>query len=153
MKIITHIFFSFLLIIILTNCSSSPPLSLPTLTISLNAHSYLNSDNSKNSYPVLITFYQLNEPTLFENADYFSLLDKADKILSGSLIRKHEVEVRPNEELKKEISLSPEANYVGIFAAFRDIEKSHWKEIIDLGKEPIDNFIFSLQNFILKREL
>lgn len=138
-----------LFIALLTSCSSP---STPTLILTLKALPHLNSNNKQESFPVVVTFYQLTELTKFESANYFSLLDAAETVLSPSLIQKHEIEIRPNQQLIQKISLAPGCKYIGVFAAFRDVEKSHWKETIDLGKETIENFAFSLQNFTLKKQ-
>lgn len=104
---------SLLLCLGLTGCAT------PSLNISLAADEHLNPDRQGNSYSVLVRFYQLNDPSIFENSNTGTLLRQDESVLGATLVEKKELMVTPG--LVSEISIPklPASKYLGVAAFFR----------------------------------
>ena len=53
--------------------------------------------------------------------------------LKSSLIDLHHFEIRPNESTKQAIYLNTDSSYIGLTAAYRNIDTAEWKKIIPVN--------------------
>ncbi len=102
----------------------------PTVTTHLQAANYMNPDIYHHSAPVVVTIYQLKSPTAFQQANFFALNNNAVGVLGGDLLDKQEVELRPKQAQTIKIMLLPATNYIGVVAAFRDPDRSQWRQVV-----------------------
>lgn len=135
-------------VLLLAGCSNTPP----NLTVNLQAANYLNPDVYKHSSPVVVTIYQLKSATAFQQANFFALNNNALGTLGGDLLDKQEIELRPKQSQKLKIPLSPEANYVGIVAGFRDPDRAQWRRLVKVepGSNAKVQISLGTQNVIAK---
>ena len=120
--------FWLLLIIGLAGCGSS------TIKIEGNIQTSqgINPDHAGRPSPVVIRVYQLRSPGPFMNADFFDLYDNAVATLGQNLIISEEFELRPGEAREYNTKFEKAAKYVGVIAAFRDLENARWREVVML---------------------
>ena len=111
----------------LTSCSTT---KAPVADVSLQSVNYLNPDINGRSSPVVVTFYELQSPNGFKQAKYYPLTENAGKILGNDLVDKRIIEVQPGQITKKTVTLSPNTKYLGITAAYRNINQAKWKAIL-----------------------
>lgn len=90
--------------------------------------------------PVVVRVYELRGQGAFTTADFFSLYDRETEVLGQDLIARDEVTLAPGQFLPLERPLEPDAAYLGVLAAFRDLDHSHWREPLRL-KPGTDNDI------------
>lgn len=132
----------FVLTIIILNiiaCASSPP----GASLTLQAAKYLNPDINGQASPVVVTLYQLKSPFGFDNADYDSLAGNSAHVLGSSLIDKQTTEIRPGQITGVNLALTQGTEYIGIVAAYRDIDQTRWHTVVKLptGNRKIKLFI------------
>jgi len=125
----------------------------PTLNVDVSASETLNQDTTGASYSVLVRFYQLSDPSLFEKASVSSLFRQDDEILSATLVGKKELMVAPNTKTLLEFPKDPASKYIGVAAFYRDTKSNQQIAVkkVNYGKlkfstklqlELVDNNIF-----------
>lgn len=132
----------------LTGCFGSKP---PQLTATIETGNYLNPNVYNQASPVVVTFYQLKSATVFQQVNFFSLYDNAAKTLGGDLLDKYEVELRPEKTQEIHFNLSPAVNYIGVVAAFREPDRTQWRQVIPVtpGKSVELQATVGAQNIIV----
>ena len=80
--------------------------------------------------PVVLRIYQLKAPSLFESADFFSLYDDDKAVLGEDLLSREQLDVRPGDVLSYQRDWDQKTRYVGVLAAFRDIENATWHAVV-----------------------
>jgi type VI secretion system protein VasD len=127
--------FQLSLLAVLAGCGSDPaeppappPPPPPTLAeLTLKAAADLNPDGSHRASPVLVRVYELKSDAGFKQSDFFALFDKEQAALAGDLIRKEEFLMAPGSEKKLNFTAQPETRFIGVFAAFRELEHARWR--------------------------
>ena len=76
----------------------------------------------------------LKSEDLFNGADFFTLWDKEKQVLGGDLLTRREYEVQPGGTVSKVDSINKDAAYIGVVAAFRQINSSTWRAIVKANK-------------------
>jgi type VI secretion system protein VasD len=92
----------------------------------------LNPDYQGRPSPVNLILFQLKSADNFQNADFFSLYSPDGSILGGDLIERTQVQLRPGEKMPAEWHFDEGARFIGVIAAFREIEKAQWRGLIEL---------------------
>lgn len=105
-------------------CGSSPPL----LRGAIIADPATNPDRVGRPSPVVVRVYELKSLGAFNRADFFSLFEKDQETLGSELVAREEYELRPAETRKYERQLQPDTKFIGVVAAFRDLENSRWRQ-------------------------
>ena len=83
---------------LLPGCSVLSPFSSVTkLDLQLTANEQLNHDLNGRPSPIVLRLFELRHPVAFENADFFSLYDRARESLPQDLIATRELELRPGK--------------------------------------------------------
>ena len=110
----------------------------PSLKIELGASENLNSDSAGESYAVLVRFYQLSDPVLFEKASVSSLLRDDVSLLSATLVKKQELMVSPGMVSRLEIPKQNSSEYIGVVAFYRDVASDNQKVLrkVNSGRVP-----------------
>jgi len=109
-------------------CAKPPP--KPTLVkVVFNAQANVNPDASGRPSPVTVRMYGLKSRAAYDTADFFALYEKDKETLGGDLVFKEEFQLLPNESKTLDKQLPPEVVYLGMFAAFRDLERSAWRRV------------------------
>jgi type VI secretion system protein VasD len=126
------IFTSLILCWLLIGCSSTP--KPPIATVSLNVQSNINSfstitDETKapEARPVVIRFYELTSLSVFSSADFFSVFNDYRTTLESELITSEEFRLMPGQKQKFNRTLNIDTRYVGVVAAYKDLEQSQWR--------------------------
>lgn len=129
--------------ILLNGCSlMKPHPAYANLTI--QSAKYLNPNLNGDPAPVVVTLYQLKSPYSFKQATFDALNSNSGKTLNTDLIDKNVIEVRPGSNLSVNQQISPNAQYLGIVAGYRNINKATWKKLIKLVNEPNKETIIHL---------
>jgi type VI secretion system protein VasD len=113
---------------LLTGCATISPFSTMTkLNLTLTAGDQLNPDLNGRPSPVVVQLFELKHPVAFENADFFSLYERARETLSPDLISSEELELRPGETVELRLGIAADGRYVGVLAAYRDLPHTQWR--------------------------
>jgi type VI secretion system protein VasD len=115
----------------------APPLTIAAATdatvsapMTIAASADTNPDASGRPSPVVIRVYQLRTDAAFTNAEFFALFDDEQKVLGQELISRDEFMLAPSERRTLNVTVAPDARFVGAIAAFRDIRNAQWRGIV-----------------------
>lgn len=122
-------FFLIMITFVLAGCAGSKPLQMDTTIQSVH---FLNPNIYNQASPVVITVFQLKAPAVFQQANFFALYNNPTGTLGADLFDKRDIEIRPEQKQKLNIMLSPMTNYIGVLAAFRDPDKSQWRQVVQV---------------------
>ena len=97
----------------------------------------LNPDHEGNPSPLVVRLYELKSATAFNNIGFFLLYDNDSGELGNDLKAREELEFQPGQALLLERELELETRYIGVMAAYRDIENARWRAVLEV--EPGSN--------------
>ncbi len=122
----------------LAGCSSLSPYSTMTkVNLKLTANDQLNPDLNGRPSPIVISLFELKHPVAFENADFFSLYERAKDSLTPDLVASEELELRPGETVELKLSVEEGSRFVGVLAAYRDLPDTQWRYTVQLTPQAV----------------
>lgn len=115
-------------LLLIAGCSSLSPYSnITKLNLKLTASDQLNPDLNGRPSPIVVRLFELKHPVSFENADFFSLYERAKESLAPDMVASEELELRPGETVEFKLSVEEGSRYVGVLAAYRDLSDTQWR--------------------------
>lgn len=108
---------------------AAPPEAKVKAAMTLAAQGDVNPDANGRPSPVVVRVYQLRADGAFTGADFFALYNDEQKTLGAELITRDEFVLAPSESRTLDVTLSPDARYLGAIAAFRDIRNAQWRAV------------------------
>jgi type VI secretion system protein VasD len=93
----------------------------------ISADAELNRDRQQRPTPVQVRLYELKSPATFNSGDFFTLYEKDDQFLGTELAFKEQITLQPGQTVTLVRKVKPEAQLLGVFVAFRDVDKSVWR--------------------------
>lgn len=96
----------------------------------IEASPRINPSISKRPSPLLVRVYELKSATAFNSADFMSLYQRDQAELAGDLVGRDEFTLAPGESKAFAKTLAPETRFLGVVAAYRDLERSTWRSVI-----------------------
>ena len=122
----------------LAGCASLSPYSTVTkVNLKLTANDQLNPDLNGRPSPIVISLFELKHPVAFENADFFSLYERAKDALTPDLVASEELELRPGETVELKLSVEEGSRFVGVLAAYRDLPDTQWRYTVQLTPQGV----------------
>ena len=89
----------------------------------------INPDYDGKASPLVVRLYELKSATAFNNAGFFALYDGDLAELGGDLQNREEIELQPGQAMEVKRDLKPDTRYIGIMAAYRDIDNATWRAV------------------------
>lgn len=123
---------------ILAGCGGKPPKEAPPpgpppeLRVSASAADNANRGPGGGGLPVVVRLYELKARGAFDGADFYSLYDRESATLGGELIGREEITLPPGQERLVVRTLGADSRYLGVVAAFRDIDRATWRAVLEL---------------------
>ncbi|WPN45368.1 MULTISPECIES: type VI secretion system lipoprotein TssJ [unclassified Pseudomonas] len=134
-------------LVLLAGCTSLSPYSKMTkLNLKLTASDQLNPDLNGRPSPIVVRLFELKHPVTFENADFFSLYERARKSLAPDLVTSEELELRPGETVELKLSVGEGSRYVGVLAAYRDLPETKWRYTVQISALAVTNADLTLDS-------
>ena len=133
-----------LLAITLAGCFSKkpkPPPPPPPTKAAIVVARDVNPDSAGRPSPIVVRLYQLKEEGAFNSASYFALADKEQATLGPSLESREEYELQPGQTQELTLKIPPEARYLGVVAAYRDLNNSKWKALSPAPETGLLDFV------------
>ena len=118
-----------LLVLMLASCATKPPPSTE-VTGTLQAAANVNPSASKRPSPLLVRVYELKSATAFNNADFVSLYQRDQAELGTEMVGREEVILNPGDSRPMNKLTAPETRFVGVFAAYRDLDHAKWRSVV-----------------------
>jgi type VI secretion system protein VasD len=122
---------SFFIVIIIAAAAPPPPPAVLTLT--LVAGTDQNPDPTGRPAPVAVRLFELNGTAKFERADVFALTEHEQQTLGAEGQGSEEFVLRPGETRTITRELKKGVQFLGIAVLFRDIDRSHWRAMAQVG--------------------
>jgi type VI secretion system protein VasD len=111
---------------LLSACGSKPP--PPTVVqLTVKAAPNINPDADNRPSPVLLRAYQLGATDGFDKAAFFQLYDKDAATLGTDMADRQEIAVAPGETKTVTLEFKPNAKFLGVLVAFRNIDRATWR--------------------------
>lgn len=112
---------------LLSACSSTD------VRMTLSASADLNTNSFNEPLPVIVRIYQLSDVETFQLATFDQLWKADELILGANLLHKQELTIKPKANVEYEFVQIDNANYVAIFALFRNTDKDGWRWVHKLS--------------------
>jgi len=87
----------------------------------------VNPDTRKRASPIVIRVYELKSSASFDAADFLSLYERDQATLAAEMGSREEFVLGPGESKPWEKVAGDGVRFIGVIAAFRDIERARWK--------------------------
>lgn len=114
------------------------------LDAKIEASSKVNPDDSGRASPIVLRIYELKAADTFQNTDFFSLYDKESATLGQDMNGREEIEVQPGGSKTVNRKVQPDTQYIGVMAAFRDIDQAHWRATYKLSPHKTNSVTIKL---------
>lgn len=122
--------------LLLGACMSAPPrdeLSSVSVQLVIEGAADQNPDINGRASPLVVRVYELKGSTAFGSADYFTLAEREQEALGGSLLYRESFVVRPGETRRWTRSFAGgQGRALGVLASYRDLERSVWRAHVEL---------------------
>jgi type VI secretion system protein VasD len=135
----------------LAACASPPK---PTQVAgTLQASERVNPSSSQRPSPLLVRVYELKTAAAFNSADFMSLYQRDKAELGADLLAKEEFVLAPGESKKFAKTLAPETRFLGVVAAFRDVEHARWRSIVAVQPGQMHNLVIKADQLSVEAAL
>ncbi len=141
-KLSIHFLSKILILIVVSVLLIGCVKSANTAQINMQAAQYLNPDVGGRASPLVVTIYQLKKPFSFKQASFSALENNSAQVLGNDIIDKQTVEIRPGQKQTITESLAQNTHYIGIIAAYRNIDQAAWRKVIKV--KPKENATIKL---------
>jgi type VI secretion system protein VasD len=137
-----------LLLLLVQACGGDAPIQ-PTkpdtlLVANLVASDDVNSGGGQPARPVVVRLYELKTAGAFSSADFYSLYEREAETLGSDLIGREEISLAPGQRHRIDKVISPETAFLGVLAAFRDIDRAEWRTTSRLKSDVTNNVIVNV---------
>jgi type VI secretion system protein VasD len=116
----------------LSGCAGPRPIEPAPYTVVIRADTGINPDRDNRAMPVQVRLYELKNSSNFESIDFYTLFDKDDQALGGNVLSKEQLMLQPGQSVTLVRKANPEARMLGVYVAFRSVEKSAWRAVAPL---------------------
>ena len=113
-------------------CSAPEPPPPTEVTGTVQAAVNINPSAKKRPSPLLVRIYGLKSITAFNNADFVSLYQRDQAELGAEMIDREEVILNPGDSRPINKLTAPETRFVGVFAAYRNLDRAVWRGVIPI---------------------
>lgn len=109
----------------------APPAAKAKTSITIAAAPDVNPDRAREPKPVVVRVYQLKADAVFANARFEALDDDDEKTLGETFVTRDEFTLQPGQRQVIDVVLSDATQYIGVVAAFRDINdpETVWRAV------------------------
>lgn len=117
---------------VLSGCGAVPPPRQTTLGMRILVDGDSNRGPNGQPLPILVRLYALRSDMDFQQADFLTLFNSEAQALGQSLVSRKEFVIPPGGTEVYVDNLPPEAVFLGVMAAFRNIDQAQWRSIAPL---------------------
>jgi type VI secretion system protein VasD len=138
-------------VFLLTGCAAQYPTILQAkVTVAQDA----NPDIFGQPSPIVISLYQLTNNITFNSTDFPGLYQNAKTLLGEDFVNQYQFEVAPGQSYNFAYKLDPKTRYIGVVAAYSQINTAAWRQTISLQPSDYAEELFIIgvnkSNFDLK---
>ena len=118
-----------LLALLAAGCSSPFKPKVTTVAAQVAAAATVNADARKRPSPIVVRVYELAGRNAFDTLDFVTLYERDKEALAADLVSREEMALRPGESREWKKTLAPNTRFIGVVAAYREIEKAQWRAV------------------------
>jgi type VI secretion system protein VasD len=108
-----------------------PPKPIPTsVEASIVAAAALNPSVSNRPSPLVLRIYELRSDAAFQQAEFMALYQTDRSVLATDLVNRDEITLQPGDILPYSRPLGPDTRYIGVVAAYRNLERARWRVVV-----------------------
>lgn len=130
--------------ITLVGCFTKKPPAPSQMVAKFLTSSHLNPNADGDPSPIIVRLYELKSAGNFKNSDFFSLFDNESSALGDDLVARDELRFNPNETKTINRELDPATRYLGVLAAFRDLDNSSWRAVKQITEHQLNAYTILL---------
>lgn len=138
-------------VVVLGGCVVANAVVEPGTRLRIAPTENINPDSNGRSSPLVVRVYELAAKNAFQNADFFNLYDDMEQTLGNDLIAMEEIVITPGKVHKHPMRLNWQTRYIGVMAAFRDIEDAQWRVLAEADPRDYDKISVTIDSLTLKR--
>jgi type VI secretion system protein VasD len=116
----------------LLGCAGPQPAMPAPYSIVISADTNINPDHQNRAMPVEVRLYELKNSSNFESMDFYTLFNKDAQALGGDVLSKDQLMLLPGQRITLARKANPDARMLGVYVAFRSVEKSIWRAVAPL---------------------
>ena len=113
-------------------CSRDKAPDPSPVSVELSASTDANPDRNDRPSPVLVRVYELKSTGAFETADFFAMLEQDRAVLGSEMVNSWEFQLDPGESTTLDASFQASSGFLGVFAAYRNIERAKWRAVTSI---------------------
>lgn len=102
--------------------------------------------------PLVVRLYELKAEAAFANAGFFQLYDDDSAVLGGDLQDRSDFVLSPGETVSLTKTLKPETRFLGVMAAYQEIEQATWRALVPVAPEETTAITVALNRLDLSVE-
>lgn len=107
----------------------------------IQAEADINPNLDGKPAPLVLRIYELKSIDTFQNSDFFSLYDDETSTIGKDILAKDEIEIRPSEKYNYKREANVETRYLGVIAAYRNIDNSQWRTTFELPQNKTSELV------------
>lgn len=127
--------------LLVSACGGKEPPPPPVLELTIIGGANQNADSSGKPSPIALRLYELTGTAKFERADAFALIERDKATLGGDSAVSEEFVITPGETRPLTHALLPNAQFVGIIAIFRDIDRAVWRVTAPVARNGVTKLV------------
>ena len=131
-----------LTILLLSGCAIKPDPTL--LNLSVLSGSRQNLDTSDNATPIVVELIEMKQPDAFKQADFFSLYTHPQHVLGSDYVASEKQVFVPKGIQTLKLRLHQGSRYIGVVAAYQDINHVIWQQLITLAPKEKNSVTLTL---------
>jgi type VI secretion system protein VasD len=113
----------------------------PTVAeMTFRASANLNPGVTGQPAPLVVRVYELAAAGNFTDSDFFALFDSDTAVLGADQLGREELRLVPGAERRINKTVQPGTRFIGIMAAYRQIDQVRWREVVELRAEQVNRF-------------
>ena len=137
--------------LLILGCAGERP---PSAEIRISASSNLNPDANSRPSPIVLKIFALRSADGFNNARFFELYENTATTLGLDLLDQVEFQILPGDARDPvELTFDPEARFLGLLAAYRDLDNSVWRTTVPVEIGETAEFEIILERLTLSTRM
>ena len=133
----------------LTSCATINAIVPPSTDITFNISADVNPDINGRASPVVVKVFELSSRTVFDTQDFFTLYESPEDALGPDLLKKDELELQPERVKHYKMVLNRNTRYVGFVVAYRNIESSRWRAVVEVEPTGYENLTINIEKLAI----
>ena len=130
----------------------APPPPPTEIVAQVAAVDSLNPDGQGRASPLVVRLYELTAASPFESADFFDIYDQDQATLGATLVAQDEIRIQPAQTKTVTRTLEDRTRFIGVVAAFRDVELSTWRDIVEVPLNSTTTYDLTLASLRISRK-